>query len=184
MVTPWITFLFSFFFFCLSVFSEPRPQHMEVPRLGVQSELQLLAYATTTAMADPSLICDLHHSSQQRWILHPLSKARDQTCNLMVPSRIRFCCTTMGIPRLSIFKTLILLVSVFLIFTSLIIIDIEYLFICVGHIWYPLLFIYPFFHCNAFFMLIYQHSLHIWNMRYMYCKHLLQAFNLPFTLFL
>ena len=25
-------------------------QHMEVPRLGVQSELQLLAYATATAM--------------------------------------------------------------------------------------------------------------------------------------
>ena len=27
---------------------------MEVPRLGVESELQLLAYATVTAMPDPS----------------------------------------------------------------------------------------------------------------------------------
>ena len=31
----------------------------------------------------------LHHSSQQHWILNPLSKARDRTCNLIVPSRIR-----------------------------------------------------------------------------------------------
>ena len=34
---------------------------------------------------------DLHHSSQQRGILNPLSKskARDRTRNLMVPNRIR-----------------------------------------------------------------------------------------------
>ena len=30
----------------------------------------------------------LHYSSQQHWILNPLSKARDQPRNLMVPSRI------------------------------------------------------------------------------------------------
>ena len=39
--------------------------HMEVPRLGVQSELQLPAYATATAVPDPSLNYDLHHSSGQ-----------------------------------------------------------------------------------------------------------------------
>ena len=50
---------------------------MEVPRLGVELELQLLAYATATAMPDLSRICDLHHSLQQRWILNPLSEARD-----------------------------------------------------------------------------------------------------------
>ena len=38
--------------------------------------------------ADPSRICDLHHSSQQCWILNLLNKARDGTRNLMVPSRI------------------------------------------------------------------------------------------------
>ena len=38
----------------------------------------------------------LHHSSQQLRILNPLSKARDQTHNLMVPSRICFCCATTG----------------------------------------------------------------------------------------
>ena len=52
-------------------------QHIEDPRLGVFSELQLLAYATATAMPDPSCICDLHCSSQQCWILNPLSGARD-----------------------------------------------------------------------------------------------------------
>ena len=34
--------------------------HMEVPRLGVQSELQLLAYATATTMPDLSHVCSLH----------------------------------------------------------------------------------------------------------------------------
>ena len=45
--------------------------HMEVPRLGVESELKLLAYTIATATSDPSHIYDLHHSSQQRAILNP-----------------------------------------------------------------------------------------------------------------
>ena len=44
---------------------------MEFPRLGVQSELQLLAYATATATQDPSCVCDLHLSSRQCQILNP-----------------------------------------------------------------------------------------------------------------
>ena len=62
--------------------------HMDVPRLGVQSELQLLAYDRTTAMSDPSLIWDLYHSSQQYQILHPLSEARDQTYKLKDPNMV------------------------------------------------------------------------------------------------
>ena len=54
----------------------PHVRHMEVPRLGVKSELHLPAYNTATAMPDPTCICDLHHSSQQYQILNPLSKAR------------------------------------------------------------------------------------------------------------
>ena len=69
---------------------------MQVPGLGVKLELQLLAYATTTAMPDLSRFCDLHQSSQQHQILNPLSEARDQTCNLMVPSRIHFRCPMTG----------------------------------------------------------------------------------------
>ena len=61
---------------------------MEVPRLGVKSELQLLAYARSTAMQDPTRICDLHDSLWQHWILNPLSKARDQTFIFMDTSQI------------------------------------------------------------------------------------------------
>ena len=51
--------------------------HMEVPRLEVESELQLQAFATATQ--DPSCLCNLHHSSWQRGILNLLRKARDRT---------------------------------------------------------------------------------------------------------
>ena len=86
--------------FCLLAFLGLHPRHMEVPRLEDESELQLPAYTTaTTATPDPSLVCNVHHSSRQRQILNPLSEARDRTPNLMVPSRIRFCCATVGPPR-------------------------------------------------------------------------------------
>ena len=42
--------------------------------------------------------CDLYHSSQQCWILNPLSKARDQTCILMSTSQIRFHWASTGTP--------------------------------------------------------------------------------------
>ena len=67
------------------------PRHMEVPRLGVELELQLLAYATATARPDTSCICNLHHSPRQHWILNPLGKTRDRTCILMGTSQILFC---------------------------------------------------------------------------------------------
>ena len=56
---------------------------MEVPRLGVESELWQPAYATGTATPDPSHICCLQHSSEQHWILNPLSEAKDRTRVLM-----------------------------------------------------------------------------------------------------
>ena len=37
-----------------------QPGHKEVSMLGVELELQLLAYIRTTAMWDPNHICDLH----------------------------------------------------------------------------------------------------------------------------
>ena len=63
---------------------------MEVPRLGVKSELQPLGYTTTTAKPDLNLICDLHHRTRQYQILNPLNEARDRTCILMDASQIRF----------------------------------------------------------------------------------------------
>ena len=59
-------------------------EHMEVPRLRVESELQLVAYATATAIWDLSCVFDLHHSSWQHWILN--REARDQIYVLMVTS--------------------------------------------------------------------------------------------------
>jgi len=50
------------------------------PRPGVTSELQLPAYTTGTATPDQRFVCDLHHSSWQRWILNPLSEAREGKC--------------------------------------------------------------------------------------------------------
>ena len=63
---------------------------MEVLMLGVELELQLPAYATTTttAMQDTSHIYDLCCSSQQHQILNPLSGARDQTQVLVDTSQI------------------------------------------------------------------------------------------------
>ena len=77
------SFLFLSFFFFLGL----HPWHMEVPRLGFKSELQLPAYTTATITQDPSHNCDLHHSSQQCHIPFPLSEARDRTHILMDTSR-------------------------------------------------------------------------------------------------
>ena len=66
--------LILFFFF----FLRPNLQHIEVPRLGVESELQLQASATAMATLDPSCICDLDPSSQQRQILNALSEGSDR----------------------------------------------------------------------------------------------------------
>ena len=71
---------------------------MEVPRLGVESELLLPATAAATAIQDLSCVCDLHHNLQQHQTANLRSKARDETCILMDTSHIRFCCTTMGTP--------------------------------------------------------------------------------------
>ena len=57
---------------------------MDIPRPGVETELQLLAYTTAISqLPDPSYICDLCCSLQQHWILNSLSEARDWTCLLM-----------------------------------------------------------------------------------------------------
>ena len=50
-------------FFFLSFFLGSHVWHMEVPRLGVESELQLPPCATATATQDPSHINDLYCNS-------------------------------------------------------------------------------------------------------------------------
>ena len=79
-----------FFFFFFGSFQGLHPGHMEVPRLGFKSGLQLPDTVTAAAPATPDLscICDLHHSLRQHRILNPLGKARDQTHILMDTSRV------------------------------------------------------------------------------------------------
>ena len=84
--------IYSFFFFFS--FLGPHLRHMEVPRIGVKLELQLLAYA----FPDPSGVCNLHHSSQQRWFLNPLSKARVWTSILMDTNQVPYHWATTGTP--------------------------------------------------------------------------------------
>ena len=83
----WLKVLQFFFFFFwhlfIYLFLGLNSWHMEVPRLGVEWELQLPAYTIATAMQDPSHVCDLHHSLQQHEILNPLREARDRTYILM-----------------------------------------------------------------------------------------------------
>ena len=84
--------VFVFLFVCFVLFLSFLGPHLwrkEVPKLGVESDLFPLACTTATAMPDPSHIYSLHHSSQQHWILNPLSEARDGTRNLMDPSWVR-----------------------------------------------------------------------------------------------
>ena len=71
---------------------------MEAPRLGLGWELLLLAYTKAIATPDLSCICDLHHGSQQQWILNPLMEARDWTCILMDTRQIHFCWAMTGNP--------------------------------------------------------------------------------------
>ena len=64
---------------------------MEVPRLGTELQLYLLAHTTAVAMWVLSLVCNLPHSSRQSRILNPLSEPRDQihilmdTCQVLNP---------------------------------------------------------------------------------------------------
>ena len=64
-----------------------------------QARDRIGATATATAMPDMSHICDLHHSSRQRQIFKPLSKARDRTCVFMDTSWVHYPWATTGTPR-------------------------------------------------------------------------------------
>ena len=93
-----LNFFFLSFFFC-PYMAAPVAYGGSQPR-GLIGVL-LPAYTTATATPDPTCVCDLYHSSGQHRILNPLSEVRDQTHNLMVPSRIHFCRATMGTLKLN-----------------------------------------------------------------------------------
>ena len=89
---------------------------MEVPRLGGESEPQLLAYSTATVMPDSSHICNLHHCSWHRQTLNPLNEARDWTQVLMDTSQGHFHWAAMATAKphnlVFVFVTLVINVAI------------------------------------------------------------------------
>ena len=89
----WGTFFFVLFFKFVFIdfffFLGPHLWPMEVSRLGVESEVQLLAYTTATATLDQATsatstkVCSIVGS-----LLSPLSGARDRTFFLMETSQV------------------------------------------------------------------------------------------------
>jgi len=81
---------------------------MEVPRLGVQLELQLLAYIHHSHSNVGSDLClQLAPQLPATLVLNPLSEARDRTHNLTFPSWIHFRCAKMGTPGNYCFRNLL-----------------------------------------------------------------------------
>ena len=78
MTTEILVHCYLFIYLFIYCFLGLHTWHMKVPRLGVESELQLPAYATATATQGLSCACDRHHSSRKCLILNPLNEARDQ----------------------------------------------------------------------------------------------------------
>ena len=69
------------YLFCLFAFSRATPAaYGGSPARGLIGAI--------AASLDQSHICSLHYSSRRRWILNPLSKAKDWTLNIMVPCQI------------------------------------------------------------------------------------------------
>ena len=81
---------FLFFFSCLSAFSRATPAAYG----GSQARGLIGAVATgllqshSNAGSEPRLRATYTTAHWQCQILNPLSKARDRTCNLMVPSQV------------------------------------------------------------------------------------------------
>ena len=90
-ISPIQVFMFLFFFF----FFYPCFLRVALTAHGGsqarESELEPLAYTTDTATPSPICVCNLHHSSGQCQIFHPLSEARDQTSTLMDATQIPTC---------------------------------------------------------------------------------------------
>ena len=98
--------MFVYLFIYLFCFLGPNLWHMEVPRLGVKSELQLLAYTTAITTWDPTCVCNPHYSSQQCWILNPLNEARDWTPILRILAGFITLWGTTGTPKVKFIKLL------------------------------------------------------------------------------
>ena len=86
-------FIYLFIAFC---FLGLYPRHM--PGSQARSWIGATAAGLHHSSQDLSRICDLHHSSQQCWILHPLSQTRDWTHILTDTSRVHYHWAMTGTP--------------------------------------------------------------------------------------
>ena len=76
------------FFFFFFGFLGLHSWHMEVSRLAIIGVGAASLHHSHSNTRSKPWVCDLQDSSRQCWIHNPLSKARDWTYNLMVPSWI------------------------------------------------------------------------------------------------
>ena len=72
---------------------------MEVPRPRFELKLQLMAYATVTAMQHLGYICDLCCRLWQCWILNPLSMARVEPTSSWTLCQVLNLLSLTGTPR-------------------------------------------------------------------------------------
>ena len=106
---------------------------MEVLRLEVELELQLLAYTTATSIPDPSCLWDICHRLQQCWVLNPLSKARDWTW-ILNRHYIRFLTLWERTPGFDIFSSFPFLFSFSMVWWLYLVLCLDYFFffVCVS----------------------------------------------------
>ena len=90
-------FIFLFFYFSIFFLLWLHLQHVEVPRLGVKSELQLPAYTTVMAVGNPN------HSSWQHWILNPLARPGIEPASTWILGRFINHWATVGTPMSFLF---------------------------------------------------------------------------------
>ena len=90
------------FIFC---FLGLHPSHVEVPRLEVESELQVPAYAIATAAQDPSHVCDL---TATLWSLTHWARPGMEHTSSWILVRFITCWATMGTPHICFRQTEIL----------------------------------------------------------------------------
>ena len=74
-------------FFCLLVISRADQMSNRISQARGRVIGVATTYTTTKGTQDPRDTFNLHHSWEDHWIINPLSKARDQTHNLIVPSQ-------------------------------------------------------------------------------------------------
>ena len=80
--------LYAFYLF-IYLFLGLHPQHMEVPRLGVKSELQLLTYTTATATQALNPLSEVRDWTESSWIL-VTAKPCWELCTLCISEGVQW----------------------------------------------------------------------------------------------